>query len=207
MIDILSWNNSIDKDVKTIDDEKVGKITAVTRDFVQIRRGSLDKQYYFVPKYYIEGYDGEHIWLALTEPELKQFESERELPLSRFDNASYQARKSLVQKQFSQFSTNIPSYRASTFKDKIGITWEKVIGKEIKSADNKNMGKVKSLSADHIVVTEGVLSKRHYYVPKKHVEEFDGRELHVSLTKDEIKDKFQVGKDGKPVSHRYTPGI
>jgi hypothetical protein len=37
MTDILSWNNSIDKEVKTIDDKMVGKIRLV------------DKQYYFVP--------------------------------------------------------------------------------------------------------------------------------------------------------------
>jgi hypothetical protein len=203
---ILSWNNSIDKEVKTIDDKMVGKIRSVTKDFIQITKGILAKQYYFVPKYYIQGYDGEVIWLALTEDELKQFESEKELPLSRFDNPQYQERKSQIEKQFSQFSTNIPSYQASSSKGNVGILWEKVIGKEVKSADDKDVGKVKSLSADHVEVTEGVLNIRHYYVSKKHVEEFDGKKLHVSLTKDEIKDKFEVDKDGSPISHRYTPG-
>jgi hypothetical protein len=206
MTDILSWDKSIDKDVKTIDDKKVGKIRAVTKDFIQIREGTLDKQYYFVPKHYIQGYDGDDIWLALTEDELKQFQSEKELPLSRFDNPQYQERKSLIENQFPQFSTNIPSYQPSTSKDKVAISWEKVIGKEVKSADDKDLGKVKSISADYVELKEGVLSKKQYYVPKKHVEEFDGKKLHISLTKDEIKDKFEVDRDGKPVSHRYTPG-
>ena len=206
MSDILSWDGSIDKDVRTIDEKKIGKIKAVTKDFLQIRKGTLDKQFYFVPKYYIQGYDGDDVWLALTEEELKQFESEKELPLSHFDNPKYQARKSLIEKQFPQFSTNIPSYLASTSKDKVGIPWEKVIGKEVKSIDDKDVGKVKMLSADHLEVREGVLSTRQYYLPKKHVKEFDGKKLHVSLAKDEIKDKFEVDKDGKPVSRRYTPG-
>jgi hypothetical protein len=79
--------------------------------------------------------------------------------LSLFDNPQYQERKSQIEKQFSQFSTNIPSYQASSSKGKVGILWEKVIGKEVNSADNsaddKDVGKVKSLSADHVEVTEG----------------------------------------------------
>jgi hypothetical protein len=51
MTDILSWNNSIDKEVKTIDDKMVGKIRNVTKDFMQITKGIVDRQYYFVPKY------------------------------------------------------------------------------------------------------------------------------------------------------------
>ena len=32
MVDILSWDKSIDKDVKTSDDKKVGKVRAVTTE-------------------------------------------------------------------------------------------------------------------------------------------------------------------------------
>ena len=58
MADVLSWDKSIDKDVKSADRHKVGKIRAVTEDFIQIQKGSIDKKYYFIPKYYLEGYDG-----------------------------------------------------------------------------------------------------------------------------------------------------
>ena len=55
-----------------------------------------------LPSIYIQGYDGDDIWLALTEDEVKQFESEKELPLSSFDNAQYRERKSVVEKQYPQ---------------------------------------------------------------------------------------------------------
>ena len=45
MVDILSWDKSIDEDVKTSDDKKVGKIRAVTTDYIQIQKGTLDKKY------------------------------------------------------------------------------------------------------------------------------------------------------------------
>jgi hypothetical protein len=196
MADVLSWDKSIDKDVKTIDDKKVGKIRAITNDFIQIQKGTVDKKYYFVPKHYIQGYDGDNIWLATTEDELKQFESEKELPLSSFDTPQFRERKSLIDNQYPQFATKIPSYTASTL-DKVGVPWDKVIDKEVKSVDDKDLGKVHSISADYIEVKEGLVTKKRYYIPKTYVNEYDGKKLHVSLTKDEIKEKFE--RDSPPV--------
>jgi hypothetical protein len=121
MVDILSWDKSIDKDVKTSDDKKVGKVRAVTTDYIQIQKGTLDKKYYFVPKHYIQGYDGDDIWLALTEDEVKQFESEKEMPLSSFDNAQYRERKSVVEKNYPQFSSAIPTYSSQGSAQKKSI--------------------------------------------------------------------------------------
>ena len=202
MVDILSWDKSIDKDVKTSDDKKVGKVSAVTTEFIQIQKGTLDKKYYFVPKHYIQGFDGDHIWLALTEDEVKQFESEKELPLSSFDNAQYRERKSVVEKQYPQFSSAIPTYSSNDpAQNQVGMSWDKVIGKEVKSADDKDIGEVESIAADYIEVKEGTVNKKQYYIPKSFVEEFDGKKLHVSLTKDEIKDRYE--RDSPPLPAEF----
>jgi hypothetical protein len=76
--------------------------------------------------------------LALTEDEVKQFESEKELPVSSFDNAQYRERKTVVEKQYPQFSTAIPTYSPSTdpAQNQVGMSWDKVIDKEVKSADD-----------------------------------------------------------------------
>ena len=106
-----------------------------------------------MPKHYIQGYDGDDIWLALTEDEVKQFESEKELPLSRFDNAQYRERKSVVEKQYPQFSTAIPTYSSrGSAQNQVGMSWDKVIGKEVKSADDKDLGEVESIVPDYIEV-------------------------------------------------------
>ena len=41
--------------------------------------GKVDKKFCFVPKYYIQEYDGGYIWLQLTEGEVKQFGLEKEI--------------------------------------------------------------------------------------------------------------------------------
>lgn len=214
MVDVLSWDKSLDKDVKTTDNKKVGKIRAITSDFIQIEKGKLDKKYYFVPKHYIQGYDGEHIWLAINEDEVKQFESEKELPLSSFDSPQYRERKPIVEKQHPQFSSAIPPYPSVqdhvSGQSKVGMAWEKVIDKEVKSTDDKELGEVESIAADYIEVKEGKINKKHYYIPKIYVDEFDGKKLHVTLTKDEIKDKFEWDSPPLPAEfelkeHRDLP--
>ena len=86
--------------------------------------------------------------MALTEDEVKQFESEKELPVSSFDNAQYRERKSVVEKQYPQFSTAIPTYSPSTdpAQNQVGMSWDKVIDKEVKSADDKDIGEVESIA-------------------------------------------------------------
>lgn len=204
MTDILSWDKSVDKDVKSSDRHKVGKIRAVTNEFIQIQKGSLDKKYYFVPKYYIQGYDGDNIWLSITEDEVKQFESEKEIPLASLDNEKYRQRKLLVEQRYPQFSTTIPSFSESgsaSSQSQVGMAWEKVIGKEVKSSDDKDLGEVESIAADWIEVKKGKLDKKYYFIPKMYIEEFDGKKLHSSLTKDEIKDKFE--RDSPPLPEEF----
>ena len=86
--------------------------------------------------------------MALTEDQVKQFESEKELPLSSFDNAQSRERKSVVEKQYPQFSSAIPTYSPSTApaQNQVGMSWDKVIGKEVKSADDKDLGEVESIA-------------------------------------------------------------
>lgn len=204
MTDILSWDKSVDKDVKSSDRHKVGKIRAVTNEFIQIQKGSLDKKYYFVPKYYIQGYDGDNIWLSITEDEVKQFESEKEIPLASLDNEKYRQHKLLVEQRYPQFSTTIPSFSESgsaSSQSQVGMAWEKVIGKEVKSSDDKDLGEVESIAADWIEVKKGKLDKKYYFIPKMYIEEFDGKKLHSSLTKDEIKDKFE--RDSPPLPEEF----
>lgn len=202
MVDVLSWDKSIDTDVKTSDDKKVGKIRAITSDFIQIEKGKLDKKYYFVPKHYIQGYDGEHIWLAINQDEVKQFESEKELSLSSFDNEKYRERKLAVERQHPEFSSAIPAYsQGSVGQSQVGMPWEKVIGKDVKSADDKDLGELQSVAADYVEIKEGKVSKKHYFVPKMYVQEYDGKKVHLSLTKDEVKDKFE--RDSPPLSSEF----
>ena len=70
-IDVISWDTVIDKKVKSSDDQDLGKVHTITKDFVQTKEGLVSKKYYFIPKYYVQGYDGENVWVSLTKNDVK----------------------------------------------------------------------------------------------------------------------------------------
>jgi len=214
MSDIISWDKAIDKKVKSTDNQDLGKVQSITKKYIQTKEGLVGKKYYFIPKYYIQGYDGDHLWISLTKDEVKtRFERETPPDLKEFETPEYIERKSAVTKQYSDFDNSIPSYSSSTSSTRatsasaqqmpggVEMSWDKIIDKKVKSSDRQDLGKVESVSTEYIEVKEGLVSKKHYYIPKYYTEGFDGEHLHTSLTKDEIKAKYE--RDSPPAESEF----
>lgn len=70
--DSLNWKGLINESVHTSDDEDIGDIAAVNRDFVVVKRGFRKTHYYYVPQSQIEGWDGKVLWLRATEDEVER---------------------------------------------------------------------------------------------------------------------------------------
>jgi hypothetical protein len=203
MSDIISWDKAIDKKVKSSDDKDLGKVESITRDYIQTKEGTISKSHYFIPKYYLSGYDGEKLWVSLTKDEVKaKFERESAPEPSEWETQEYTKRKTTVTQQYPDFATNIPAYKPSS--DVVQLSWEKIIGKKVRSSDKKELGDVESVSTDYIEVKQGMVSKKHYYIPKYYIQGFDGDNLYTSLAKDEIKDRFERDSPPSP-SELQTP--
>jgi hypothetical protein len=213
MSDIISWDNAIDKKVKSSDNKDLGKVQSVTKEYIQTKEGALSKNYYFIPKYHMQGYDGDNLWVSLTKDEIKaRFEKEKAPDPSEFESPEYSQRRTNMINQYPDFESKIPRYNigaasassgtpATASQDMVGLPWENVIDKEVKSSDNKDAGKVESISANYLEVKEGHVSKKHYYIPKHYIQGFDGDKLHTSLTKDEIKDRYE--RDSPPSDSEF----
>src|ERR687886_21962 len=149
MSDIISWDKAIDMKVKSSDNKDLGKIQSITKDYIQTKEGLVSKNYYFIPKYYIQGYDGDHLWVSLTKDEIKsRFEKDKAPDPSEFDIPEYSQRRTNVITQYPYFESNIPRYNTGTTssaaaasstqtsasEDKVGLPWEDVIDKEVKSS-------------------------------------------------------------------------
>ena len=196
MSDVISWDKAIDKKVKSTDDKDLGKVEAITNDYIQVKEGLISKNYYYIPKYYLTGYDGDNLWVSLTKDEVKtRFERENAPDLSEWNTPEHTRRREEVATQHPDFATSIPMYRPSTAAT-IQMPWEKIIDKKVKSSDRKDLGNVESISTDYIEVKEGMVSKKHYYIPKYYIQGFDGDNLYASLTKDEVKNRFE--RDSPP---------
>jgi hypothetical protein len=210
---IISWDESADKKVKSIDDKDLGKVQNVTKDYIQTKEGAVLKKSYFIPKYYVQGYDGDSIWVSLRKDEVKE-RFERENPpedISEFETPDYMQRRESIKKQYPEFDNNIPRYTpipgassaggattavATPSTTRVNVPWEKVKGKKAKSIDNKDLGKVEDIAPHYVEVKEGLIGKKSYFIPKHYINYFDGDNLHTSLTKDEIKSKCE--RDSPP---------
>jgi len=205
MTDIISWDKAIDKKVKSSDDKDLGKIQSVTRDYTQTKEGTVDKKYYYIPKYYFQGYDGDHLWVSLRKDDVEsRFEGEKEPPAANFETPDYLDRRTTVTKQYPDFETNIPTYAGTstgTASDSVAMPWDKIIDRKVKSSDNEDMGKVESIATNYVEVKEGAVHKKRYFIPKYHVQGFDGEYIRTSLTKNEIKDRYE--RDNPPTESEF----
>jgi hypothetical protein len=74
------------------------------------------------------------------------------------------------------------------------ISWNNVIGKKVRSINGgEYIGKVENVNSCSIEVKDGLLAKRHYYLPRYSIKGFDGRNnLITFMTKQEIRNKFSA---------------
>jgi hypothetical protein len=115
MSDIISWDKAIDRKVKSSDGKDLGKVQSITHDYIQTKEGIVSKTYYFIPKFYLSGYDGSDLWISLTKDEAKaKFEREKEPEASEWETPEYAARRTEVTKQYPDFAASIPTFQPAT---------------------------------------------------------------------------------------------
>lgn len=190
MNDIISWDKAIGRKVKSSDGGDLGKVQSITHNNIQTKEGRVSKNYYFIPKCYLSGYDGDRLWVSLTKDEVKsRFERETAPDLAEWETTEYAERRTAVMEHYPEFATNIPA-------DTLQLPWDKMIGKKVRSSDSKDLGDVESIASDYIEVIEGVINKKHYYIPKHYIRGFDGDRLYAALAKGEVEDRFE--RDNPP---------
>ena len=210
----LSWDKAKGKNAKSIDKKEIGKIKEISHDYIQIKKGILDNDYFFIPKYFVEGYEDDDIIISLTEDEIKNNYFNKSNPSEdMLDDDNYKKRKDLLKKKYPNFENDIPQSsavgsendQASLSKEEgVKLSWDKVMAKEVKSSDRKEIGKIKSVGQHFIEVEDGVISKKHYFIPKKYLKQYDDDTVYSSLTNDEIKQKYQ--RDSPPLESELEEG-
>ena len=74
------------------------------------------------------------------------------------------------------------------------VDWNKVIKKEAKSNDNKELGEIQGTEYNCLVVERGLVNKEFFYIPKDLVENYDGKTVNFKISEEEIEKKY-VNKD------------
>ena len=66
-----SWTDLIKESVHTSDDQDIGDIEAVSRNFIVVKKGLVNVHRYYIPLHRVEGWDGRVVWLKIPEDAVK----------------------------------------------------------------------------------------------------------------------------------------
>ena len=66
--------------------------------------------------------------------------------------------------------------------DNLNINWSDVIKKEARGINDYDLGEVQEISEDYIIAERGVVDKTKYIIPKILVSNFDGHNLHFTVS-------------------------
>ena len=69
--DPSSWTDLIGESVHTSDDQDIGDIEAVSRNFIVVKKGLVKIHRYYIPLHRVEGWDGKVVWLKIPEEATK----------------------------------------------------------------------------------------------------------------------------------------
>jgi hypothetical protein len=81
------------------------------------------------------------------------------------------------------------------------ILWGEMKDKKVKSVDGEKMGKIEKISQNHIMIEEGLIKKKKFWIPKFLGDVYDGKFLWLDIKKEEIKQRYYY--DREPEESQY----
>ena len=73
---------------------------------------------------------------------------------------------------------------------KESFDWNKVIKKEAKSNNNKELGEIQGIENNCLVVERGIINKEFFYIPKDLVANYDGNTVNFKISEEEIEKQY-----------------
>jgi uncharacterized protein (TIGR02271 family) len=70
----IAWDDVIKKEARgATDDSDFGEVQEVGQHYVLTQKGLVNKEKFYIPKYLVQGYDGDTLWFNATEDQLGGF--------------------------------------------------------------------------------------------------------------------------------------
>ena len=76
--------------------------------------------------------------------------------------------------------------------------WKTLKGKNVKTNDGEDLGEVKEVSENYLHIEKGTIHKEKFWIPKYVADAFDGKTLWLLMEEEELRAKYQYGKEPPP---------
>ena len=68
----ISWDNIIKKEARgAVDDSDFGEVQELGQHYVLTQKGMVSKEKFYIPKYLVQGFDGDTLWFNASENDLR----------------------------------------------------------------------------------------------------------------------------------------
>jgi uncharacterized protein (TIGR02271 family) len=106
----MDWNDAIKKEARGTDDVDLGEVQEVGTTYVRTKKGLINKHDYYLPKYLVEGYDGDKVYFRITQDDADRlFTKENDTPPSDEEyRTTYRDENPLKDALPSDIETRIP---------------------------------------------------------------------------------------------------
>jgi hypothetical protein len=81
------------------------------------------------------------------------------------------------------------------------ILWDEIKDKKVKSVEGEMLGKIEKISQNHLMIEEGFLKKKRFWLPKFLADVYDGKYLWLDINKEELVKRYYY--DEEPASSEY----
>jgi len=156
----------------------------------------VHKNRYFIPKKYLKEYDGERVYSSINKEEIES-KYERDSPPLESD-LLYEKGEYSELIPFMAKEPGIEVQSETKSKELLNVPWEEVIHKKVRASDDIDVGDVDRVGNDFIVVRDGVVNVHMYYIPKKHIENYDGSYIWVKLPSTLLAAKYERKTEPSP---------
>ncbi len=68
----ILWNQLKEKKVKTNEGKDIGEIKEISQNHLRLEKGTISKDKFWIPKYLVDTFDGESVWLSANEDEVRE---------------------------------------------------------------------------------------------------------------------------------------
>lgn len=73
MSGITNWDEILKKEARGLDDYDLGEVQDLNEQFVETKRGVVDKDKFFLPREKVVKFDGNKVWFNVTKDEAKAY--------------------------------------------------------------------------------------------------------------------------------------
>jgi uncharacterized protein (TIGR02271 family) len=88
----ISWDDVIKKEARgAVDDSDFGEVQEVGQQYVLTQKGMVSKEKFYIPKYLVQGYDGDTLWFNASQDQLQGWK--RDSPPDNNEYSNYKTQE------------------------------------------------------------------------------------------------------------------